>query len=177
MRTTWPEDKPNKKIVFPRLIRTDSEVLVTLWVMLEQQDINNRLFSTRYNQFLCLMTPHPMLLWISVLYNHQYGPRWLRCYLDLKTSMGQKIARLLGKSGYYRILFFALEDYQRCARVMKFTIDPNQCKRLVDWANASHTVRSAAQPQVSKKALQKEFERLKPKIQLKLESIQTNPEF
>ncbi len=175
LRTNWPEDKPNKKIVFPRLIRTESEVLVTLWVMLEQQDINNRLFSTRYNQFLCLMAPHPMLLWISVLYNHNYGPRWLRCYLDLKTANGQKIARLLGKAGHYRILFFALEDYQHCKRVMKFTIDPNQCQRLIDWANASHTVRSAAQPNISRQALQKEFERFKPKIQLKLESIQTNP--
>ena len=172
-RSSWPEDKPQRKIVFPRLIRSPEGVFASLWIMLDNQDILNRISSTRYNQFLFLTSPHPMLLWITVLHNLKYGPRWLPCYLDLKTIAGQRVTRILGESGAYRLLFFALDDPQRCQNVMTSTISPNQRKMLNDWANASQTLR-AGQAQVSKTALKKEFEKLKPKILIKLEAFHTD---
>ncbi|MEC4894590.1 MAG: serine/threonine-protein kinase [Oscillatoria sp. PMC 1051.18] len=172
-KTKWPSDKPRQKIVFPRLIRTKEAVFATLWTMLGKQDIENRLISTRYNQFLFLTSPHPMVLWITVLHNQEYGPRWLPCYLDLKTSAGQRMARILGESGSYRILFFALEDPKRCQNVLKSTIDPTQCKMLIKWADDSQGMRVTASPQISKNVLKKEFERLKPKILMRLEAVYT----
>lgn len=171
---SWPKDKPQASIVFPHLIRTSREVLATLWVMLKKEDIQERLVSTRYNQFLCVMVPHPMVLWITALHNREHGTRWLPCYLDLKTDLGQKMARLLGETGSYRLLFFALSEPEHCVNVMTSTIAQAQRKMLAEWANSSQTIISASQPQMSKKVLKQEFEKLKPKIQMKLEAIHTD---
>ncbi|HEY9633695.1 MAG TPA: serine/threonine-protein kinase [Coleofasciculaceae cyanobacterium] len=170
----WPKDKPLATIVFPHVIRTTREVIPSLWVMLKQQDIENRQVSTRYNQFLFLMSPHPMVLWISALHNREHGANWLPCYLDLKTALGQKMVRLLGETGSYRILFFALSEPELCANVMTSTIAPVQRQRLAQWANTSQTLVSVGQPQLSKKILKQEFEKLKPKILMKLEAIHTD---
>ncbi|MDY7013629.1 MAG: serine/threonine-protein kinase [Cyanobacteriota bacterium] len=174
LRATWPKGKPKKQIVFPEVVKTSQGVIATLWVMLSEQDIEQRKHSTRYNQFLFLTTPHPMLLWITVLYNGDRGARWLPCYLDLKQPKGQRIARYLGKLGAYRILFFALEDPRQCKHVMISTIDSTQCQMLINWANSSQTLRSLAPPQSSKTILKQEYERLKPQIEIKLESVQTD---
>ncbi len=77
---TWPKNKPLQKIVFPRIVKTKTETYPSLWVMLNKQDIMNRMISIRYNQFLFLSSPHPMILWITVIYNPNYGARWLPCY-------------------------------------------------------------------------------------------------
>lgn len=172
--TSWPSNKPIAEIVFPHLIRTSREVLPTLWVMLHKQEIQNRLVTTRYNQFLFLMSPHPMVLWITALHNREYGSRWLPCYLDLKTPIGQEITRVMGQSGSYRLLFFAQEEPQQCANVTISTIANAQRKMLQEWANSSQMLVSAGVPHMSKKLLKQEFEKLKPKIQMKLESIHTD---
>ena len=171
-KSVWPEDKPQKKIVFPRLVKIQEETFATLWVMLEQTDIIKRLSSTRYNQFLFLSIPHPMILWITVLYNRTEGARWLPCYLDLKSSAGQKVTHYLGKVGMYRILFFAVNNPQSCHNIMNSTIAPNQCQMLTDWLNSSQALRGGDK-QMSKNILQQEFKKLKPKIILKLENLYT----
>jgi|SRR6478672_7514694 len=172
--TYWPKDKPQAEIVFPHLLRTSREVLATLWVMLHKEEIQNRQISTRYNQFLFLMSPHPVVLWLTALHNREQGTRWLPCYLDLKTPLGQEMARVLGETGSYRLLFFALEESQRCATVMTSTIAPTQCKMLQEWAQISQTLVSSSQQATSKKLLKQELEKLKPKIITKLEAIHTN---
>ncbi len=169
--TSWPKTKPIAEIVFPYGLKTSRDVLSTLWVMLPKHEIQNRISSTRYNQFLCMMAPHPMLLWITVLYNVEYGPRWLPCYLDLKTTQGQETTRLLGERGHYRLLFFATEEPQKCSAVMASTIAPPQCKRLLEWANMSQMAQSSTQPGTTKQLLKQEFENLKPKILMKLEAM------
>jgi serine/threonine-protein kinase len=174
LQSAWPSDKPQQKIVFPRLMRDGENVFATLWVMLDAQDIANRRSSICYNQFLFLTKPHPMLLWITVLHNQEYGPRWLPCYLDMKTAAGQKIAQILGENGSYCILFFALNDPQHCQNVMTSNIAHRQCLMLKDWAATSQTVNSSGPTQISKKMLKQEFEQLKSKILMKLEAVQTN---
>ncbi|MCP2730594.1 serine/threonine protein kinase [Limnofasciculus baicalensis] len=172
-QTSWPSNKPISSIVFPHIIRTSREELASLWVMLSQEDIQKHQVSTRYNQFLFVMSPHPMVLWITCLHNREHKTRWLTCYLDLKTTQGQKMVRLLGEAGCYRILFFALSKPERCAHVMTSTIAPAQRQLLTEWANSSQTSVSANQPQLSKKILQQELEKLKPKIVTKLQAINT----
>jgi len=174
LHATWPSDKPRQKIVFSRLINSSQGSFPSLWVMLDKQDIENRLLSTRYNQFLFIMSPHPMVLWITALHNIEHGTRWLPCYLDLKTSTGQRTTWALGELGYYRILFFALESPDRCQHVLTSTIAGGQRQKLHDWTKSSQTWESQASPQMSKQLLRREFENLKPKIQFKLESMGTD---
>ncbi|NJM89841.1 MAG: serine/threonine protein kinase [Hydrococcus sp. RU_2_2] len=172
LQKSWPDDKPQQKIVFPNLIKASEGTFTSLWVMLDRQDIQNRLSSIRYNQFLFMPNPHPTILWITVLYNRQHGPRWLPCYLDLKTPAGQKLARLLADTGNYWLLFFAIENPQRCQQVMRSTIAPNQCKMLQEWADTSQVLQ-AGKPQIAKNILKQELEKLKPRIVGKLEGMRT----
>lgn len=173
LRTAWPKDKPLKKIVFAQLLSSPTGELPALLVMLDYADILNRMSSVRYNQFLFLNHPHPMLLWITLLYNPEYGPRWLPCYLDLKSDKGQKISRALSKLGSYRILFFTLNKPEQCQHVASSNIEPKNSAMLQQWADSSQLIQTSGNLQLAKEVLRKEFEKLKPKILLKMESFTT----
>jgi eukaryotic-like serine/threonine-protein kinase len=174
---SWPTDMPIADIVFPKPLALSKETLATLWTMLPRQEIEKRWLCTRYNQFMFLPSPHPIILWLTVLYNRAHGPRWLPCYLDLKTPLGQQMMQLLGKSGQYRLLFFPKEERQRCAHVMTSTIAVKQCELLQEWAIMGQSMQLFQFPggktpaQISKEKLKEELERHKPKILLKLESM------
>lgn len=174
LQASWPDDKPIQKIVFPELISTPLGEIPALLVMLDQQDIINRLSSRRYNQFLFMSHPHPVLLWITLLYHRYQEPRWLPCYLDLKTNKGQQIIRSLEELGAYRILFFSLTGSKKCQNVMNSTLDPQNCKMLKQWADMGQLIPSGGQPQVTKQHLKQELEKLKPKILLKMQSFGTS---
>ena len=142
-----------------------------LCVMLEQDNIYQRISSTRYNQFLYLGNPHPMLLWITVLYNSDSGAKWLPCYLNLKSSKGQQISRALAEAGKYRILFYGLDEPQQCQHVVSATIAPNNRKMLQQWANLSQVTASIGDASMSKQILKQELEKLKEKIKSEKLSI------
>ena len=169
LQTSWPQDKPLRKIVFAQLMSTPLGETPVLSVMLDEQDIYNRMSSIRYNQFLFLNHPHPMLLWITLLYNAEHGPRWLPCYLDLKSKKGQQLSRKLAEVGKYRILFYALEKPQTCQHVAASTINTHNCKMLQKWSDISKAARSSGNIKVAKEILKKELEKLKPTILAKVE--------
>ncbi|MEH2336927.1 serine/threonine-protein kinase [Nostoc sp.] len=171
---SWPQNKPIADIVFPQAIHTNGEILPALWVMLPQEEIQKRLVCTRYNQFLFISIPHPMLLWITVIYNHKHSAKWLPYYLDLKTTLGQEIARLLQHTGYYRLLFFARETPNSCTHILLSSVASAQRQRLQEWVAMSNTMMSSADPQISKSLLKSEYEKIKPQILAKLESIDTD---
>ncbi len=81
------------------------------------------------------------------------------------------MARLLGETGEYRLYFFAKEKPERCAHEMTSKIAPAQCKMLLEWATMAQMSPPTKQFALSKKQLQGELERLKPKIMMQLESI------
>ncbi len=174
----WPQNKPVAQIVFPQIYTNGKESVPTIWVMLPQAEIRslqlNRLYNRIYQNFLCAMSPHPTALWLTALYNRfhsrESGPRWLRCYLDLKSTLGQDMIRLLGAKGEYKILLFALEDPEPCAHVITATIHPDQCSLLKQWAILSQSALSVGTINTSKSLLQAEFEKLKPRI---LEELNT----
>lgn len=168
---TWPSNMPLAEIVFPRTMPTNDGVLPTLWVMLAKQEIQRRLVCTRYNQFLFLEAPHPMVLWLTVLYNRSQEPRWLPCYLDLKTTQGRQMANLLGKTGQYNILFFPQEEPHHCFHVQTVTIAAAQCRLLHEWAMVGQLSKSTPNPAVSKDYLRNALENMKPQIVLKLDAI------
>ncbi len=173
LRTFWPKDKPIKKIVFAQLLSSPLGEIPALLVMLDYEDILNRMSSVRYNQFLFLNHPHPMLLWITLLYTPKYGPRWLPCYLDLKSEKGQKISRALSTLGSYRILFFALNKPEQCQHVASSNIDSQNSVMLMQWAESSKLIKTSGNPRAAKEVLKKELEQLKPKILLKMQSFTT----
>lgn len=173
---TWPKSKPVAEIVFPHAMPTSQGPLTTLWAMLPYQEVEKRTLSTRYNTFICTMSPQPMLLWLTVLYSSQEGARWLPCYLDLKSKPGQEMGYLLGRSGYYKLMLFALEEPERCARVFTCNIAPRQQKLMQEWVISAQTRPSLGNPSMSKDLLRQELnERLKPRVLQQLESMNSDP--
>lgn len=170
-RTSWPSNKPIGDIAFPKPIPTGKVPLPALWVMLSQEEVDRRRICTRYNQFLFVPAPHPTLLWLTVLYTRQHGPRWLSSYLDLKTSFGQQLTRLLGETGSYQILFFAKENPKQCSHVLRSTIAPAQCKLLKNWMSMGQMAPKTNAFAMTKGQLKQALEELKPKILMKLESL------
>lgn len=175
--TSWPADKPIADIVFPQPIYNNGEVLPALWIMLPEQEIQKRLVCTRYNQFLFISLPHPMLLWITVIYNRQHGAKWLPYYVDLKSNFGQEITRLLQYTGHYRLLFFARETPSRCTHILSSSVASIQCKRLREWLEMSRISTSSTDAQMSKNLLKQEYEKIKPLVLAKLETMDTDSPF
>ena len=171
LQQSWPENKPIKKIVFADLLTTLTGEISAICVMLDSQDIITHMSCSRYNQFLFINHPHPVLLWITLLYHPQHKPRWLPCYLDLKTKKGQKISRNLAELGSYRILFFSLNQPKQCQNVMLSTINPQNQGMLKQWANFGQITKSSSSFKAAKEILKRELENLKPKILLKMEAI------
>lgn len=167
----WPPSMPIAEIVFSKPLTAGDTSFPTLWVMLPMREIQKRMRCTRYNQFLFLEAPHPMALWLTVLYNQEYEPRWLPCYLDLKTPQGQHMARLLGKTGQYRILFFAQENPRHCFTVQTSTVASAQCKLLQNWTAIGQMSKTAPNPGISKEYLKGALEEIKPQILMKLEAL------
>lgn len=184
-RATWPKNKPVAQIVFPQPFTTSQGNVATLWVMLSQQEIQNfqiyQLYNNLYKNFFYTASPHPMLLWITAIHNkfqlREQGPRWLRCFLDLKSAQGQEIIRLLGEKGQYQVLLFALEDPHQCAHVMTMSIHPSLRSQLQEWAIASQTWVPVGSPATSKSLLQSEFEKRKPQIAADMEARSLNTSF
>ena len=169
LQTPWPEDKPLRKIVFSQLVDTYVGKAPVLCVMLEQEDIYQRISSTRYNKFLYLSNPHPTLLWITLLYNAEHGAKWLPCYLDLKTNKGQQITRTLAQEGKYRILFYALNEPRQCQHITHSIISPRNREMLQQWANLSQ-VTSSGNMKMARNSLKQELEKLKDKILTKVKA-------
>ena len=167
---SWPKNKPIANIVFPYPIEINEQKIAALWVMLPQTEIKERLQSKSYNQFLFIFSPHPMLLWLTVLYHRTHGAKWLPLYLDLKTSFGQEITQLMGEKGYYRVLLFAQESPHQASACVLFNIAPTQRQLLQQWVVQSRSIYTSNDPQCSKNLLKQEYEKLKPQILSKLEN-------
>ncbi|PPJ62830.1 serine/threonine-protein kinase [Cuspidothrix issatschenkoi] len=174
---TWPHNKPIADIVFIQPIYQDKNLLPALWVMLPKAEIEKRLICTQYNQFLFISAPHPVILWITVIYTRQHGAKWLPYYLDIKTSFGQEITRLLQQTGQYRILFFTKETPNPCTHILPASIAPDQRQRLQQWLLSGNLSTPSTDVQTSKSLLKKEYEKIKPKILSKLETIDTDSLF
>lgn len=173
----WPQNKPIANIVFPQTVCANNKSLPALWAMLPIVEIRKRLVCKRYNQFIFITTPHPMLLWITAIHNHKHGAKWLTCYLDLKSKFGQETTHLLAETGCYQILLFAKEFPQGVHLVFSSSIASTQTLRLQEWLEMSYSLASTGNPQSSKNLLQAEYEKMKPQILTKLAGADTDPPF
>jgi eukaryotic-like serine/threonine-protein kinase len=169
---SWPKDKPIARITFAQTIPTSGVPLATLWAMLPKAEIDeirtHRLYNRVYRNFLCTLSPHPMVLWLTAIYNQRChekeGPRWLYAFMDLKASSSTDLLHVLGTQAEYRILMFGLEEPKRCAYVLPTKINDLLSKQIRQWALESRNYPSVGSPTMSKDLLRSEFQKLKPKI-------------
>nr|WP_242039584.1 serine/threonine-protein kinase [Anabaena sphaerica] len=166
----WPEDKPIQEIVFPQLIDTGKTSVPALWLMLPQKEIKNRADTKRYNQFIFITSPHPMLLWITVLYNRQVEPKWLPCYLDMQNPHNLQLVSSLAENKSYPLILFTLEPPHNCANILSSSIAPAQRQKLKNWVKQSQQLPSSSQSHVSKKLLKQQYKQIQAQILEHLES-------
>ncbi|MFN6567501.1 serine/threonine protein kinase [Nostoc minutum NIES-26] len=163
-QVVWPQDKPIQEIVFPQLLDTTQGTIATLWLMLPKQEIKKRSLSQRYNQFIFVTSPHPMLLWVTVLYNRELGPKWLPCYLDMQNPQVQRLVYSLAENERYPLICFTLEAPHSCANVLSSPIDPTQRQMLKVWVEQSKNLPHSSQPQLSKQLLKQQYKQLQSRI-------------
>jgi eukaryotic-like serine/threonine-protein kinase len=164
-------------------MRINQGELASLWVKLDASEIQQRQICTRYNHFLFNEYPHPVLLWLIILYHHGHEPCWLPIYLDLKNPLGQRMTRLLIESGQYRLLFFSITEPQPCINVMTAIVPPAQRHLLKGWITrvppnfSIGESKTSENRRKSKTMLKNALENLKPKIQIKLDSLYADSDF
>jgi eukaryotic-like serine/threonine-protein kinase len=164
-QSTWPKDKPRAEIVFPQLIHHEGKELATLWIMLSHEEIKKYKQNKPHSQFLFIASPHPMLLWLTTLYQSEQSHRMLPCYLDLKKPISEKIMQVLIQSSTYRLVLFALDGDERCVSVVTGNIPRQKNQRLKEWSLESQNSPSVpGQIRESKRWLKEELDALKPKL-------------
>ncbi len=172
---SWPQNKPTAPIVFPHVLVTNQGNIASLWVMLPQLEIEKCLQQVSDTEFLINLSVYPVIMWIAVLYNTGVCPaRWLSYYLDIQDIKVQQIVISLVESGYYHLLFFAIEAPSNCAHVMTVTLAASQRQQLTDWLELSQDFRSLDAFDESKNSLKSKYEKLKPQILKKIIAKQTN---
>ncbi|PSB58744.1 serine/threonine protein kinase [Chamaesiphon polymorphus] len=164
-QSIWPKDKPRAEIVFPQLIQHEQTELATMWIMLSRSDIEKYQNNKPHSQFLFVGSPHPMLLWLTTLYQDEQQHRMLPCYLDLKKPLGEKILQILTQTSTYRLVLFALEGDEHCVCTILGKIPTRKIQLLKEWLVESQSIPSThGQIKESKRSLKEELETLKPKL-------------
>lgn len=89
-----------------------------------------------------------------------------------KNSLGQEMATLLGDTGTYKLLLFALESPRGCAHVITCNVAEPQRRMLKEWVLTARTRPSLGAMATSRDLLRNEYKNtLKPRVRQRLESI------
>ncbi|GEM_PF-188007 len=171
LNVAWPQNKPIGKIVFPQIIKTNEQVLATLWTMLPQTEIDQikgDIVTLNNYTFIPNFDNYPLVLWSTIIYGQKHETHWLNCFLDLSNNLGKKILYVLAETGIYRVLFFAQENPQTCAYIMTFAISQNQQKLLAKWLEQSKNIQVKGSILEGKKTLQWTLEKVKSTLIKKL---------
>ena len=165
LQSVWPKDKPRAEIVFPQLIEYQNTELATMWIMLSRSDIEKYKDNKPHSQFLFVGAPHPMLLWLTTLYQNEQQHRMLPCYLDLKKPIGEKTLQILTQTGTYRLILFALEGDEHCVCTIDGKVPIRKIQLLKEWSlESKNSPATHGQIKESKRSLKEELESLKPKL-------------
>lgn len=167
LQKKWPKNKPISPIGFPHLLHTNQGIIPTFWAMLPQQEIAKFLENNHSTEFITEMNVYPMLLWVTVLYDTPLSlTRWLSYFLDIKDNRGQKIVQILAKTGYYHLLFFAIEQPTNCTNVITLTLTAKQRQQLADWLvmNQKPNYDQLISSSQAKTILKAEYDKLKSEI-------------
>ncbi|MBD2252881.1 serine/threonine protein kinase [Nostoc parmelioides] len=174
LQKTWPKNKPVDLIGFPHLLHTTQGLIPTFWAMLPKQEIAQFLSKNNSIKFINKMNVYPMILWVTLLYDVQLSLiRWLSYFIDLQENRGQKIVKALADTGYYHLLFFAIEEPTNCAQVVTLTLTAQQRQQLADWLAFKQNIKSNefVSAEQARKILKTEYEKIKLEI---LENLAVN---
>jgi serine/threonine-protein kinase len=105
-----------------------------------------------------------MLLWVTVLYNQDLGPKWLPCYLDMQNPYNLKLVYQLAEYERYPVIIFNLEPPHICANVLSSSIAPPQRQMLKNWVQQSQQLLPSNQAALSKKLLRQQYQQMQPQI-------------
>ncbi|WP_315790895.1 serine/threonine-protein kinase [Fischerella sp. JS2] len=178
LQKTWPKNQPIAPICFSHLLPTQQGSVPTFWAMLSKKEINKFMDKNNYTEFIFQKNIYPIVLWITVLSDAQVQlTRWLSCFLDLKDTKGQKLVQSLANTGYYHLLFFALEEPTACVNVITLTLSVSQRQQLLYWLNSSQKLNTISSLNESKTILKTEYEKIKPDILQKIVSKQKKVNF
>ncbi|WP_414579049.1 serine/threonine protein kinase [Anabaena sp. CCY 9402-a] len=161
---TWPKNKPIQKIVFPQLLTTTQGTAVTLLLMLPETEIQQQKNSKLNNRFIFVTSPHPMLLWVTLLYVQAFGAKWLPCYLDMQNPYNRRLVSLLADHDSYPLMCFTLEPPNKCTQVLTGHIDISQRQKLKVWVEQSQKLPPTTQPQLSKNLLKQQYKQLQSQM-------------
>ncbi|WP_089093971.1 serine/threonine protein kinase [Nodularia sp. NIES-3585] len=161
---TWPENKPIQEIVFPQLLETAQENLATISLMLSEQEIQKRAVCQLRNRFIWLTDPHPMLLWLTVIYTPALGLKWLPCYLDMQNPQNHQLVSALAEHERYPVICFTLEAPHDCANVLSSSIDFNQRQMLKTWVKQSQNLPPSSQAHLSKNLLKQQYKQMQSRM-------------
>ncbi|AFY47351.1 serine/threonine protein kinase [Nostoc sp. PCC 7524] len=167
----WPQDKPKQEIVFPYLINTPQGSAATLWLMLPATEIRKRLNSKLHNRFIFVTSPHPMLLWVTLLHNQELEPKWLPCYIDMQNTHNRLLVTSLADNESYPLICFTLEPPHTCTQVLRSDIDPSQRQKLKIWVEQSRKLPPTNQPQSSKNLLKQQYKQMQSQILQQIASM------
>jgi serine/threonine-protein kinase len=172
LQKEWPKNKPVAPICFPKIINISQENVPTFWAMLPKQELEIFLDKTHSTEFISNMDLCPVFLWITVLYDvNSKMTRWLPHFLDMKDSREQSLVQKLVDTGYYHLLFFTLEEPNRCSHVMTVNLTAYQRQQLVDWLEISQKSPTPFLMKKSKKKFKSQYEKIKPEI---LQNVASN---
>lgn len=160
----WPQDKPVQEIVFPHQLNINKKKLATLWLMLPTKEIQQRINCKIYNHFIFVTSPHPMVLWVTLLYHPQLEPKWLPCYLDMQNPFNHKLILSLVNNANYPLICFTLEPPHSCIQVLSSSIEPSQRQKLQIWVEKSQKLPSTSQPHVSKSLLKQQYKSIQSQM-------------
>ncbi|HYW19211.1 MAG TPA: serine/threonine-protein kinase [Nodularia sp. (in: cyanobacteria)] len=170
---TWPENKPIQEIVFPHLLDAASASVATISVMLSEQEIHQRQGSQLRNQFIWLKSPHPMLLWVTVIYTPGLALKWLPCYLNMQNPQHHQLVDSLANHEGYPVICFTLEAPHSCAEVFSSYIELPKRQMLKNWVKESKSLPPSSQAHLSKNLLKQQYKQMQSQM---LEEITFMPQ-
>ena len=132
--------------------------------MLPEQEINSYKISKRSNHFVFIPSPHPMLLWLTVLYNRELSPKWLPCYLDMQNPQNHQLVASLAENQRYPLIFFTLEAPHTCTNIITSYIDSAQRQKLQTWVQQSKRLPPSSQSHLSKNLLKQQYKQMQSRI-------------
>jgi serine/threonine-protein kinase len=178
LQKSWPKNQPIASICFSHLLPTQQGSVPTFWAMLAKKEIAKFIDKNNYTEFIFQKNLYPIILWITVLSDAQVQlTRWLSCFLDLKDIKGQKLVQNLVNTGYYHLLFFALEEPTVCVNVITLTLSAFQRQQLLEWLDSNQNINTISSLNESKTILKTEYEKIKPEILQKLVNKQKQTRF
>jgi serine/threonine protein kinase len=160
----WPQGKPIQEIVFPQQLNINKKSLATIWLMLPKREIQLRVNCKIYNRFVFVTSPHPMLLWVTLLYNQKLEPKWLPCYLDMQITLNRQLIISLINSESYPLICFSLEPPNSCIQIFSSDIEPSQKQKLQVWVEQSQKLPPSTQPQASKNLLKQQYKQIQSQM-------------